>query len=126
LAALEQFTSEGKTVLIDFTADWCLTCKTLERTVLNTAATRKYVRENGIVTMVGDVTRYPPETSELLETLSGGRQVPVLAIFPGSRPNEPIVLKNAYTPGILFEKLKEAGPSKGAAAAASATAMKTK
>jgi thiol:disulfide interchange protein len=126
LAALERYTAQGKTVIIDFTADWCLTCKTLERTVLNTARTRKYVYENGIVTMVGDVTRYPPETSELLEKLSGGRQVPVLAIFPASRPNEPIVLKDAYTPGLLFEKLKEAGPSKGAASASGATAMKTK
>jgi len=124
MAALERFTAEGKTVLIDFTADWCLTCKTLESTVLNTARTREYVQENDIVTMVGDVTHFPPETSELLETLSGGRQVPVLAIFPGTRPNEPIVLRDAYTPGLLFEKLKEAGPSKGAPGNG-ATAMKT-
>jgi thiol:disulfide interchange protein DsbD len=33
---LADYTREGKTVLVDFTADWCPTCKTLESTVLNT------------------------------------------------------------------------------------------
>ena len=120
---LVALTNEGKTVMVDFTADWCVTCKTLEKLVLNTAETKELIAANGVVTMVADMTRYPPEESALLEKLSGGRLVPVLAIFPAGRPNEPIVLNNAYTKGLLFEKLKEAGPSKGASQVAELTAM---
>lgn len=120
---LVALTNEGKTVMLDFTADWCVTCKTLEKLVLNTAETKQMIAANGIITMVADMTRYPAEESALLEKLSGGRLVPVLAIFPAGRPNEPIVLNNAYTKGLLFEKLKEAGPSKGSSQVAELTAM---
>ncbi len=110
---LVEYTKAGKTVMVDFTADWCWTCKTLEATVLNTEPTREYVNAHGIVTMVADMTRYPPEETELLTKLTGpGGQVPVLAIFPSGRPNQPIVLNNGYTRGLLLKKLDEAGPSK--------------
>ena len=33
---LQELTRQNQTVMVDFTADWCLICKTLERTVLNT------------------------------------------------------------------------------------------
>jgi thiol:disulfide interchange protein len=120
LAALTQ---EGKTVMVDFTADWCVTCKTLEKFVLNTAETKHIVTTNGIVTMVADMTRSPEDEGMWLEKLTGGRLVPVLAIFPAGRPNEPIVLNNGYTKGLLFDKLKQAGPSRGSSQVAELTAM---
>jgi len=55
-ARLAQLTSEQKTVLVDFTADWCLTCKFLEHTVLNTEEVRRLVADHGIVTLSADWT----------------------------------------------------------------------
>ncbi|MCH7728481.1 MAG: thioredoxin family protein, partial [Planctomycetes bacterium] len=46
-ALLEQLIADGKTVLVDFTADWCLTCKTNETVALNTSETRRFVEANG-------------------------------------------------------------------------------
>ena len=122
---LVEYSRDGKTVMVDFTADWCPTCKTLEATVLNTDATREFVAANGIIPMVADMTRNPPEEAELLSVLAGpSGAVPVLAIFPAGRPNEPIVLASGfYTRGELLDKLKQAGPSKGAMGEAPATAM---
>ena len=40
-AAFESLAAGGQTILIDFTADWCLTCKTLEAFVLDTRKTRE-------------------------------------------------------------------------------------
>ncbi|MCH7685360.1 MAG: thioredoxin family protein [Planctomycetes bacterium] len=40
---LEKLTADGKTVLVDFTADWCLTCKTNEAVALNTTKTKQLV-----------------------------------------------------------------------------------
>lgn len=100
-----------KTVMIDFTADWCLTCKTLEATVLNTSRVRQAVENNGVVPLQADWTHGQPEVTEMLETL-GGKQVPVLAIFPAGNPNRPIVLRGGYTQRTLLDALQRAGPSK--------------
>jgi thiol:disulfide interchange protein len=125
IAKLTEYTRDGKTVMVDFTADWCPTCKTLEATVLNTDVTREYLASNGIIPMVADMTRNPPDEADLLSRLVGpSGAVPVLAIFPATRPNEPIVLSNGlYTRGELLDKLKQAGPSKGAVGDAQKTAM---
>lgn len=114
LAKLQELTAAGNTVMLDFTADWCQTCQALKKFVLDTDGVRKEVEANGVVPLIVDMTRFPPEEAQLLETLSGGQSIPVLAIFPAGRPNQPIVLSNAYTQGMLLEKLREAGPSKSA------------
>ena len=48
---------KGDLVFIDFTADWCLTCKVNEKLVLNTDAFRALVRENNIELLLGDWTK---------------------------------------------------------------------
>ncbi len=108
---LEDAIASGATVLVDFTADWCLTCKTLEATVLSSREVRETVEASGIITLRADWTHAQPEVTKMLELL-GSKQVPVLAIFPAGRPNSPIVLRGGYTPQVLLDSLKAAGPSK--------------
>jgi suppressor for copper-sensitivity B len=108
---LEDAVASGATVLVDFTADWCLTCKTLEAAVLNTSDIRDAVQAGGVVTLQADWTHGQPEVTKMLELL-GGKQVPVLAIFPAATPNRPIVLRGGYTRQTLLDALKKAGPSK--------------
>ena len=110
-ARLSQLTSAGKTVLLDFTANWCLTCKSLEIGVLNTKPVRQKVEQHQVVTLVADWGDRNPQIGDLLEQLGGSRQIPLLAIFPADRPNHPIVL-NTYTTGQLLEALDKAGPSR--------------
>lgn len=98
------------TVLIDFTADWCQTCKYLERYEMNTAPVREILARNGVLTLKGDVTREAPEVQKLLKLL-GSDQVPVIAIFPADDPNNPIVFRNGYTKASLIDALEQAGPS---------------
>jgi suppressor for copper-sensitivity B len=111
IAKLEQLTAEKKTVMVDFTADWCLTCKTLEQFVLNTRAVREAVDRNGVVPLLGNWSSNP-EVGTMLNALNS-KQVPVLAIFPAGRPNDPIVLSGPYKKSTLISKLEEAGPSAG-------------
>jgi len=99
------------TVMVDFTADWCMTCKTLEKLVLNTPPTCSAVRRNGVVTLRADWTHAAPEVTEMLELL-GSKQVPVIAIFPAGGANHPIILRGAYTQQMLLSALDKAGPSK--------------
>jgi suppressor for copper-sensitivity B len=103
---------DGRTVLVDFSADWCLTCKTLEKTVLHTEAVDKAIADAGLVTMYADFTDYPPEVERTLQALKSNG-VPVIAIFPGTRPYEPIVFRGAYTKHRLLEAIDDATNASG-------------
>ncbi|NLX94648.1 MAG: hypothetical protein GXY83_00590 [Rhodopirellula sp.] len=109
-ANFEQLVDAGKTVLIDFTADWCLTCKTLETAYLNTAEVRQLVNAHDVATLKADWTNADPEVTEMLRLL-GSKQVPVIAVFPARNPNNPIALIDGYTQQSILEALQKAGPS---------------
>jgi thiol:disulfide interchange protein len=119
----DELIAAKNTVMIDFTADWCMTCKTLEKLVLDTPRTRSALRRNGVVTLRADWTHASPEVTEMLHAL-GSKQVPVIAIFPAGSPNRPIILRGAYTEEMLLGALDKAGPSKIPRLAATQTASK--
>jgi thiol:disulfide interchange protein len=127
--ALAKATAEGKTVMIDFTADWCLTCKLNLKWAVDTEETLRLVNENKIVPLLADWTKPNPEIKETLNSL-GSNSIPVLAIFPAGRPTEPIVLRDLLKQGDVIEALRQAGPSAtapstAASAGTHATAMQT-
>ena len=107
---LDQLTSERKTVMVDFTADWCMICKTLESQVLNTDQVIDAVTLGGVVTLQADFTRKSPEIASVLKELESAG-VPVLAIYPAGSPDKPIVFKGPYTIGDVLAALEKAGPS---------------
>lgn len=104
-----RYNRAGKVVVVDFTADWCAVCKTLEATVLNIDSTQEFVKRNGIVMLTADMTRQPEDLKAILSGLTPSGLVPVLAIYAPDRPDRPIVLDGPYTQSTLFQKLKEAG-----------------
>jgi len=114
--AFEGLLNSGKTVLVDFTADWCATCKTLEALYLNTQEVRELVRRNGVVTVKADCTSAKSEAASMLKLLGAGG-VPVVAIFPADRPNEPIRFIGGYTQAQVLDALEKAGPSRASAPA---------
>jgi len=100
------------TVLVDFTADWCLTCKTLEANFMNTPEVRRLVDKNRVVAVKADWTDSAPEVTRLLDLL-GSRSVPTIAIFSADDPNNPTGLfRGAYTQQDILDALERAGPSK--------------
>jgi thiol:disulfide interchange protein len=108
LAALQRDVVErGHTLLVDFSAEWCLTCKMLEKTVLRSGPVEQAIAKSGVVTMYGDFTEYPPEIDRTIRAL-GSNGVPVIAIFPASEPYEPIVFRGAYTRSALISALERA------------------
>lgn len=56
-AAIPDLVAHGKVVMVDVTADWCLTCKVNERLVLGQAAMRRRLASPGIIAMRADWTR---------------------------------------------------------------------
>ena len=84
-ARVAQLTGEGRTVFVDFTAAWCVTCQVNERFVLHSPAVREEFRRLGIVLMRADWTRRDPEITHSLAAL-GRSGVPVYAFYRKGRP----------------------------------------
>ncbi|ESQ81887.1 protein-disulfide reductase DsbD family protein [Asticcacaulis benevestitus] len=86
IARLEALQSQGKPVLVDLTAAWCVTCKVNERTALSDARVLKAFRRTGTVYMVGDWTRQDAGITAYLRTF-GRSGVPLYVYYePGHKP----------------------------------------
>jgi len=94
-------------LVLDFTADWCPTCKLLERTVLTPARVNQWGKRHKAVFMKVDLTRQTPPAMALLRAL-GSQSIPVAAFFPaGEKANEPLVLRDLFTAGQFEEAMEE-------------------
>jgi len=99
-----------KTVFVDFTAQWCLTCQVNENTVLRTKPIEEKLKALNVVLLKADWTRQDPIITNLLRKF-GRSGVPLYVIFPGKAPDQPIILPEIITTSLVLQKLDEAGPS---------------
>ena len=104
---VETHIGEGRTVFVDFTAEWCWTCKVNERTVLSDADVRARFEELDVVLVKADWTSRNDEITDMLRAF-GRSGVPLYVIFPGGQPERPLVLPEVITAGIVLEYLERA------------------
>jgi len=76
---LTETKAQGTPYLLEFTADWCINCKILERTVYQEAAVAEAVRRTKMVPIQVDVTASNPEKDALL-TATGGQALPFAVV----------------------------------------------
>jgi thiol:disulfide interchange protein/DsbC/DsbD-like thiol-disulfide interchange protein len=111
----------GRVVLVDFTADWCLTCKVNERVAFGSGAVRAAIREHGVTLLRADWTTRDPVVTRALAAF-GRNSVPFVVIYPRARDAAPIVLPTLLTPGIVTSALERAAaPPSGAQPSAAPT-----
>lgn len=121
--SISEALAKGQPVMVDFTADWCLTCKVVERTTLNTDATAAVVSKYDIVPFRADWTDGSDEIREVLDRL-GSTSIPVLAVFSPDNPKEPIILRDAWTQAALLQELESVGSRVKKAPVAQANGVK--
>ena len=97
VALMDAALKEGRPVVVDWTADWCINCRSLEAFVLSAKSVQEEFRDSRAVLLRADLSEDNPPASAFNEKL-GGHAIPVLAIFSPSRPLEPVVLRDSYTP----------------------------
>lgn len=94
-------------VIVDFTADWCPSCKVLEQTTLSPGHMAELKARYDVTLLKADMTEDNPEATALLTAL-GSNSIPVLAIFPKGEMNSPAVLRDLFTQTQLEDALKQA------------------
>ncbi|MGL4943484.1 MAG: cytochrome c biogenesis protein CcdA [Thermoguttaceae bacterium] len=103
-AKIDAALARGQIVAVDFTADWCLNCKVLDATVLQSREVQDAFAQHNVVLIHADCTRRDLPGSVLLRSL-GVESVPTLAIFRPQSPNAPLVIRGNYFAKTLIEKL---------------------
>ena len=97
-ARLATLRSQNKPVFVYFTADWCLTCKVNEKTVLDRAEVAKAFAARNVQVLVGDWTNGDPAIGRFLEQ-HGRSGVPLYLFYPAGGPAT--VLPQVLTTGML-------------------------
>jgi thiol:disulfide interchange protein DsbD len=105
--AVAQARAAGKPVLVDFTADWCLTCQVNKKLAIEIPSVRAKLKELNAVALVGDYTHFPDAiTTELNRYNNAG--VPLVLVYPKNPYAPAIVLPQILMPGIVLEALNRA------------------
>jgi thiol:disulfide interchange protein DsbD len=106
-AALEALRDSGRVVLLDFTADWCLTCKVNERVAFGSDAVRASLRAHDVALLRADWTTRDPAVTRALAVF-GRNSVPFVVLYGPDRAAAPVVLPTLLTPGIVTRALDAA------------------
>lgn len=101
---LDKHLAENRNVFIDFTADWCITCKANERVVFSSDEVKQAFRDMDFVMIKADWTNRNPEITRALESF--GRNGVPLYVIHSEGLEEPKILPELLTPGIVLNTLK--------------------
>lgn len=97
----------GNVVFIDFTAEWCLTCKANEKTILETESVRSAMASRGVVPLKADWTRRDPVITDWLRRYQRAG-VPMYLILPKDPGKQPIVLPEVITASLVLDAFEQA------------------
>ena len=101
---------EGRTVFIDFTAEWCVTCKAFEKTVIETDEIKAAFAAGCVETVKADYTNEDEEITKWIKKYNRPG-VPMYLIIPAGKPDGVITLPDLLTKAAILEGLKTSGPS---------------
>lgn len=97
---------QGRTVFVDVTADWCLTCKLNETVALTPSTVRQRLASQAVVAMRADWTRPDAAIARYLREF-GRYGIPFNVVY-GPRAPRGIVLPEILTPDAVLSGLAQA------------------
>ena len=107
LAAVQNEVAKGNTVLVDVTADWCLTCQVNKSLVLNRGAVAEILGDGRIIAMKADWTKPDPAISAYLKSF-GRYGIPFNVVYGPAMP-QGVPLPEILTEAIVLAGFEKAG-----------------
>lgn len=109
LPEITRYLKQGKTVLVAVEADWCLTCKFNDLTVLNNYALKDALRLHDVQVIEIDWTNYNEQVLKFMEAY-GRKGLPFYIIYSPKVPNG-MVLPEILNEQNLIEIIKNLSAS---------------
>jgi suppressor for copper-sensitivity B len=106
-AEIGRLVAGGKTVLVDVTADWCITCQVNKAAVLNRDPLARLLEDGAIVAMRADWTLPSQEIADYLAKF-GRYGIPFNAVYGPNAPNG-IVLPEILVTDSVLAAVEQAG-----------------
>tara|TARA_R110002110_G_scaffold141169_2_gene328954 strand:- start:5257 stop:7467 length:2211 start_codon:yes stop_codon:yes gene_type:complete len=107
LAAVQAEVAKGNTVLVDVTADWCLTCQVNKSLVLNRGRVAEILADGRIVAMKADWTKPDPVISDYLKSF-GRYGIPFNVVYGPAMP-QGVALPEILTESVVLAAFGKAG-----------------
>lgn len=108
-AQLAAALKSGRTVFVDFTADWCPNCKSNEKFVLSTDDVQKAFRDHNVMFLTADYTLKDDDIGKLLDQFNAP-SVPLYVVYPAGKPDAPVVLPTLLTQQIVIDAVTAPKP----------------
>jgi thiol:disulfide interchange protein DsbD len=103
--SLDNALQSGRPVFVDFTADWCITCKANERFALDTPAVRQTFAQHEVMVLRADWTHGDPAITQILKE-HGRAGVPMYLFYPGGKDRPPVVLPELISSQTVLDAVK--------------------
>jgi len=107
--AVQAALRDDRVVFVDFTADWCISCKVNERLVLADGEVARALGRDDVVALKADWTR-PDERIRAELARHGRAGVPMYLVIGPRAPQDPEVLPEVLTPELVLSALRRADP----------------
>ena len=107
-AAITEAQAQGRPVFVDFTAAWCLSCQVNERSVLHDSSVERELSARYYVLLRADWTRYDPEITRQLASVSRSG-VPTYVIYPPAPRGRVQVLPELLSRSAVLAALSQSG-----------------
>lgn len=99
--------AEGRPVLVDFTAAWCVTCQVNEKVALSGAKVADAFKAQNAVYLKADWTNRDPVIAKALAEFDRVG-VPLYVVYP-KNGGAPVILPQLLTEGLVIEAIEKAG-----------------
>ncbi|MCW8796374.1 MAG: protein-disulfide reductase DsbD family protein [Chlorobium sp.] len=103
----EELLEKKKTVFLEFTADWCITCKVLEASVLGNNDVVEALHRPDVAAVRADWTSRDDAVTALMQRF-GRSGVPLFVLIPHGELDRAVVLPEVVTVDMLLRELERA------------------
>lgn len=102
-STLQTIQAQNKPVFINFTADWCITCKVNEKITFSNKDLQKEIQSRGIMMLKADWTKNDPLITQKLKSFNRA-SVPFYVFYPQSGASV-VILPEILTPSIFRDRV---------------------